>query len=171
MITIIKFIAVFFTVFAISACGIYNIDAPPPGDTDVWEKPGHAKSHIYSALMKCRQQLTTGTLREKVDAEQMCMLRHGFKRVERPTHRSCLRRYQESWNSPACRSLRGELIITPDESSSLPPPVVNERPAANTNTPTTPIAPSLPTEQRLQDRVQQDSNRQINNLLRSSGSR
>jgi hypothetical protein len=121
---LLKFFVTGITSTLVAACAIYDIDTPPPGPTDVWQKSGYTKSQTYSALVKCGQ----GQIHSDEDLEKrdLCMMRAGFKYIERPTHRMCLPRYPRAWNSSVCRSLRGELIITPDESASLPPPVIKD---------------------------------------------
>lgn len=165
---LLKFFLTGVTSMLVAACAIYEIDTPPPGPTDVWQKPGYTKSQTYSVLVKCGQ----GQIHSDEDLEKrdLCMMRAGFEYIEPPTHRMCLPRYPRAWNSSVCRSLRGELIITPDESASLPASVMKDA-SPNSYTPTIPIAPSVRPEQRLQDKIQKDSNVQMNQLLQSTGGR
>lgn len=151
----------------VAACAVYDIDTPPPGPTDVWLKSGYTKSQTYSVLVKCGQ----GQIHSDEDLEKrdLCMLRAGFKYIEWPTHRMCLPRYPRSWNSSVCRSLRGEIIITPEESASVPPSVKRETTEVQPRTVTIPNAPSTAPAQRLQDKIQKDSNNQMNQLLQSGG--
>lgn len=156
-----------------SGCVLNQLGEPPPGETDLWTKPGHTRSHIYSTIMKCRQESTGNTSREKSESESICMLRAGYKFVNwRAPHTFCKAGEKDpwAWNTPACRSLRGELIITPDESASLPPPVMKDAPP-NSYIPAIPVAPSVSPEQRLQEKIQKDSNVQMNQLLQSTGGR
>jgi len=39
----------------VAACAMYDIDSPPPGPTDIWQKSGYTKSQTYSVLVKCGQ--------------------------------------------------------------------------------------------------------------------
>jgi hypothetical protein len=171
-----SFKRLFFLVFVtsiISGCVLYELGEPPPWESDLWSKPGHTRSHVYSAIMKCRQESTGNTSREKTEAEQLCMLRAGYKFVNwRAPHTFCILGEKDpwAWNTPACRSLRGELVITPDESASLPPPVIKDA-TPNSYIPAIPVAPSARPEQRLQDKIQKDSNSQTNQLLQGAGGR
>lgn len=156
---LLKFFLTGATTALVSACAI---DAPPPGPTDVWQKSGYTKSQTYSFLLKCGQ----GQIHSDEDLEKrdLCMMRAGFKYIEWPTHRMCLPRYPRAWNSSACRSLRGELVVTPDESAIEPPPKTEEPTQPRTQTVTVPIAPSTTQAQRLQEQVLRDSNIQMNQL-------
>jgi len=163
---LLKFLLTGITSTLVAACAIYDIDTPPPGPTDVWQKAGYTKFQTYSVLVKCGQ----GQIHSDEDLEKrdLCMMRAGFVYIERPTHRMCLPRYPRAWNSSVCRALRGELIITPDESATIPPSDLIKKPSTNTYTPLAPIAPSKHPTQVLQEQVQKDNNRQMNELLRES---
>ncbi len=168
-----RFFAVGFGAVVMSGCVMYELGEPPPGDTQVWQKPGYSRSDVYSALLSCEKKSSGNTNREYLEARQLCMLRAGYKFVNwRAPHTFCKVGEKDpwAWNTPACRSLRGELIITPDESASLPPPVIKDA-TPNSYTPTIPVAPSVRPEQRLQDKIQKDSNVQMNQLLQSTGGR
>ncbi|WP_291939064.1 hypothetical protein [Limnohabitans sp.] len=154
-----------------SGCVLSELGEPPPWETDLWTKPGHTRSNIYSAIMKCRQQSTGNTSREKSESESLCMLRTGYKFIDwRAPHTFCKAGEKDpwAWNTPACRSLRGELIVTPDESATMPPQDLIDKPSTNTYTPPVPIAPSKHPAQVLQEQVQKDNNRHMNELLRGS---
>jgi hypothetical protein len=155
----------------LSGCVMYELGEPPPWESDLWTKPGYTRSHIYLAIMKCRQESIGNTSRERTEAEQLCMLRAGYKFVNwHAPHTFCKAGEKDpwAWNTPGCRSFRGELIVTPDESASLPPPVVKDAPP-NSYTPAIPVAPSVSPVQRLQEKIQKDSNVQMNQLLRGGG--
>lgn len=161
-----------FVSVTMSGCVLYELGEPPLGETDIWSKPGHTRAHIYLAIMKCRQESTGNTSREKTEAEELCMLRAGYKFVNGRASRPVCKPGEKdpwAWNTPGCRSLRGELIITPDQSASLPPQVVDESPPAHTYAPDVPIAPSISLGQRMQDKIQNDSNVQMNQLLQGGG--
>ncbi len=155
-----------------SGCVLNQLGEPPPWESDLWTKPGHTRPHIYSAIMKCRQESTGNTSREKTEAEDLCMLRAGYKFVNwRAPHTFCKAGEKDpwAWNTPACRSLRGEIIITPDESASVPPSVKQETTEVQPRTVTIPNALTTAPAQRLQDKIQKDSNKQMNQLLQSGG--
>lgn len=155
-----------------SGCVLNQLGEPPPGETDLWTKPGHTRSHIFTTIMKCRQESTGKTSREKSESESLCMLRAGFKFVNwRAPHTFCKAGEKDpwAWNTPACRSLRGEIIITLDESASVPPSVKQETTEVQPLKVTIPNAPSTAPAQRLQDKIQKDSNNQMNQLLQSGG--
>jgi hypothetical protein len=167
-----QFFAVGLGAVVMSGCVIYELGEPPPGNTQLWQKLGYSRSDVYSALLICEKKSSGATNREYLEAEQLCMLRAGYKFVNwRAPHTFCKANEKDAWawNTPACRSLRGELIVTPDESASLPPQVVGESPPANPYAPDVPIAPSISLGQRMQDKIQNDSNVQMNQLLQGGG--
>jgi len=154
----------------VSGCVLYELGDPGGRESDYWTKPGYTQSQIYSTIMKCRQKSTGNTSREKMEVEQMCMLRAGYKFVEwHGPNKFCVR-YKENvwaWNTPACRSLRGELVITPDESAFEPPPETEESTQPRTQTVTVPITSSTDPAIKLQNQVQKDSDIQMNQLQSS----
>jgi hypothetical protein len=163
---LLKFFLIGATTALVAACAI---DAPPPGPTDVWQKSGYTKSQTYSLLLKCGQ----GQIHSDEDLEKrdLCMMRAGFKYIEWPTHRMCLPRYPRAWSSSVCRVLRGELVVTPDESALEPPPETEELTQPRTQTVTIPVTPSTDPAIKLQNQVQKDSNAQMNQLLQGVGGR
>jgi hypothetical protein len=160
-----------FGVVVMSGCVVHELGEPPPGDTQVWQKPGYTRSDVHSALLSCEKKSSGSTNREYLEARQLCMLRAGYKFINwRAPHTFCKAGEKDpwAWNTPACRSLRGELIVTPDESATIPPSDLIKKPSTNTYTPLEPIAPSKHPAQVLQEQVQKDNNRQMNELLRGS---
>jgi hypothetical protein len=150
------FFAVGVGAVVMSGCVLYELGEPPPGDTQVWQKPGYSRSDVYTALLSCEKKSSGTTNREYLEARQLCMLRAGYKFVNwHAPHTFCKAGEKDpwAWNTPGCRSLRGELIVTPDESASLPPQAVGESPPAHTYTSDVPIAPSIPLGQRMQDKI------------------
>lgn len=172
MISPLKLIFVGLFAAIISACAISEIDVPPLSPGDRWTKSGYSKAQIRSADLACNDHQTKSFA--GIAISDVCMLRQGFIYIDSPyrtAHKRCNRPSDiEAWNLPSCRSLRGELIITPDESASLPPPVIKDA-TPNSYIPAIPVAPSARPEQRLQDRIQKDSNVQMNQLLQSTGGR
>lgn len=158
-------------ILILSGCVLSELGEPPPWETDLWLRSGHTRSQTYSAVLKCRQESTERTNRENIEVEQLCMLRAGYRFVNwRAPHTFCKPGEKDpwAWNTPACRSLRGELVITPDESAPLPPPVMKDSPP-NSYIPAIPVAPSALPEQRLQEKIQKYSNNQMNQLLLGGG--
>lgn len=158
----------------VSGCVLYELGAPPPSEVDSWQKSGHTQSHIYVDLVKCKQKDTGKTNREKIEAVELCMLRTGYKYVDgSPPHKLCVsnKRDNWAWNTPGCRSLRGELVITPNESALEPPSETEESTQPRTQTVAIPVTPSTDPAIKLQNQVQKDSNAQMNQLLQGAGGR
>jgi hypothetical protein len=168
------FFAAGFGALVMSGCVMYELGEPPPGDTQVWQKLGNSNSDVYSALLSCEKKSSGTTNREYLEARQLCMLRAGYKFVNwRAPHTFCKAGEKDpwAWNTPACRSLRGELVIPPDESASSLPPFSNEDIQPKTSATPISIAPSASPVQRLQEKTQKDSNTQMNQLLQPLGNR
>jgi hypothetical protein len=172
MIRVFQIILIALPAAFVTACAIYEIDVPPLSPGDRWIKPGYTKTQVRSASLACTDYQTKSFA--GIANSDMCMLKQGFIYIDSP-YRTAHKRCQnpsdhDLWNLPSCRSLRGELIVTPDESASLPPPVIKDA-TPNSYIPAIPVAPSARPEQRLQDKIQKDSNSQTNQLLQGAGGR
>ena len=157
----------------LAGCGFNELGkANYPPEAQTWQKKGWSETHVRLKLADCYSQRKMQTQKvltlEATDFIDICMLKNGFTANPYPD--------ASRWKDPCklekqralCKAYRGELIVTPDESATMPPPDLIDKPTTNTYTPPVPIAPSKNPAQVLQEQVQKDNNRQMNELLRGS---
>lgn len=104
---------------AISGCqSVVDMDKPIPPRRLMWEKKGAPTQQVASELNNCGidsdRMMSNASLMEKYEAEDICMLKKGFKFVPRPNgwRDTCL--LEAFRDSVACKWSRGEYHVEPD---------------------------------------------------------